>query len=93
MPGATTSDPAANAPSGTFVRQASGLVRQASWFDAFIFNSYFINIGMGVAFMILMYPLYPGANLVAGHVHLPRPGAADVAAVRDVHGGDAAFWR
>ncbi len=52
------------APSGTFVRQASGLVRQAGAFDAFIFNSYFINIGMGVAFMILMYPLYPGANLI-----------------------------
>jgi amino acid transporter len=51
-------------PSGTFVRQASGLVRQAGAFDAFIFNSYFINIGMGVAFMILMYALYPGANLV-----------------------------
>jgi APA family basic amino acid/polyamine antiporter len=62
--GATTSQQDAIAPGGTFVRQASGLVRQASAFDAFIFNSYFINIGMGVAFMILMYPLYPGANLV-----------------------------
>jgi amino acid transporter len=49
---------------GAFVRQASGLVRQASAFDAFIFNVYFINIGMGVAFMILFYPVYPGQNLI-----------------------------
>src|SRR5438309_2313237 len=52
------------APTGAFVRKASGLVRQASAFDAFIFNVYFINIGMGVAFLILFYALYPGANLV-----------------------------
>ena len=52
------------APVGAFVRKASGLVRQASAFDAFIFNVYFINIGMGVAFLVLFYPLYPGANLV-----------------------------
>jgi amino acid transporter len=57
-----TSGPAA--PAGAFVRKASGLVRQASAFDAFIFNVYFINIGMGVAFLVLYYPLYPGANLV-----------------------------
>jgi amino acid transporter len=49
---------------GTFVRKASGLVRQASAFDAFIFNVYFINIGIGVAFMILFYPFYPGQNLI-----------------------------
>ena len=49
---------------GFFVRKASGLVRQASAFDAFIFNVYFINIGIGVAFLILFYPLYPGSNLV-----------------------------
>ncbi len=49
---------------GFFVRKASGLVRQASAFDAFIFNVYFINIGIGVAFMLLFYALYPGANLV-----------------------------
>src|SRR3989449_1795323 len=52
------------AGSGYFVRKASGLVRQASAFDAFIFNVYFINIGIGVAFLMLFYPLYPGANLV-----------------------------
>src|SRR2546422_657380 len=52
------------AGSGYFVRKASGLVRQASAFDAFIFNVYFINIGIGVAFMLLFYALYPGANLV-----------------------------
>jgi APA family basic amino acid/polyamine antiporter len=51
-------------PSGAFVRKASGLVRQASAFDAFIFNVYFINIGMGVAFLLLFYAFYPGANLV-----------------------------
>ncbi len=56
--------PGAVGPSGAFVRKASGLVRQASAFDAFIFNVYFINIGMGVAFLLLFYPFYPGANLV-----------------------------
>ncbi|HZQ49786.1 MAG TPA: amino acid permease [Candidatus Dormibacteraeota bacterium] len=40
------------------------MVRQASAFDAFIFNVYFINIGIGVAFMLLFFALYPGANLV-----------------------------
>ena len=53
---------------GFFVRKASGLVRQASAFDAFIFNVYFINIGIGVAFLILFYPLYPGANLVVSTI-------------------------
>lgn len=58
----------ATGPSGAFVRKASGLVRQASAYDAFIFNVYFINIGMGVAFLLLFYPFYPGANLVVSTI-------------------------
>ena len=61
---ADTTSASTTAGSGLFVRKASGLVRQASAFDAFIFNVYFINIGIGVAFMLLFYALYPGANLV-----------------------------
>lgn len=61
---ADTASASTTAGSGFFVRKASGLVRQASAFDAFIFNVYFINIGIGVAFMLLFYALYPGANLV-----------------------------
>jgi amino acid transporter len=61
---ADTASAGSSAGSGFFVRKASGLVRQASAFDAFIFNVYFINIGIGVAFMVLFYALYPGANLV-----------------------------
>jgi amino acid transporter len=61
---ADTAPASTPAGSGFFTRKASGLVRQASAFDAFIFNVYFINIGIGVAFMLLYFALYPGANLV-----------------------------
>ncbi|MBO0839191.1 MAG: amino acid permease, partial [Actinobacteria bacterium] len=50
---------------GGFARKATGLVRQASAFDVFIYNTNFINIAVGVAFIFLFVPAgaYPGANV------------------------------
>lgn len=49
----------------SFSRKATGLVRQASSKDVFIYNVNFINIAIGVAFMFLFMPAgaYPGASL------------------------------
>ncbi|MCL6564488.1 MAG: APC family permease [Firmicutes bacterium] len=48
-----------------FARKATGLVRQAGAKDVFIYNVNFINIAIGVTFMVLFMPAgsYPGANL------------------------------
>jgi amino acid transporter len=50
---------------GAFARKATGLVRQASAFDVFIYNTNFINIAIGVAFIFLFIPAgaYPGSNI------------------------------
>jgi amino acid transporter len=50
---------------GAFARQATGLVRQAGAFDVFVYNTNFINIAIGVAFILLFVPAgaYPGANV------------------------------
>lgn len=53
----------------TFQRDATGLVREASTLDAFVYNVNFINIGIGAAFIALFYALdYPGASLPLGIV-------------------------
>jgi APA family basic amino acid/polyamine antiporter len=53
----------------TFQREATGLVREASTLDAFVYNVNFINIGIGAAFIALFYALdYPGADLPLGIV-------------------------
>jgi len=51
--------------SANFARKATGLVRQASARDVFIYNVNFINIAIGVAFMFLFMPngSYPGVNI------------------------------
>lgn len=53
------------AAGGAFARQATGLVRQAGALDVFIYNTNFINIAIGVAFIFLFVPAgaYPGANV------------------------------
>jgi amino acid transporter len=50
---------------GVFARQATGLVRQAGALDVFVYNTNFINIAIGVAFIFLFLPAgaYPGANV------------------------------
>lgn len=51
--------------SGAFARQATGLVRQAGALDVFVYNTNFINIAIGVAFIFLFMPAgaYPGGNV------------------------------
>src|SRR5262249_42561409 len=53
------------AAGGSFARQATGLVRQTGAFDVFIYNTNFINIAIGVTFLLLFLPAgaYPGANV------------------------------
>lgn len=49
-----------------FVRKATGLRREVSAADVFIYNTNNQNIGIGVAFMILLIPaFYPGGNIFA----------------------------
>lgn len=49
---------------GTFSRQASGLMRQASAWNVLGFNVFNLNIGMGALFVLLLIPsLYPKANV------------------------------
>lgn len=61
----------------TFKRQATGLRREASGLDVFIYNTNNQNIGIGVAFMILLIPaFYAGANifvatLIAAAISIP----------------------
>src|SRR5438874_2468050 len=58
--------PAAQAPATKlFARKATGLVRQASAWDIFVYNTNFVNIPIGVAFIFLFVPAgaYPGANV------------------------------
>lgn len=48
-----------------FMRQATGLRREASTADVFIYNTNNQNIGIGVAFMVLLIPaFYPGGNML-----------------------------
>lgn len=47
-----------------FERQATGLVRQAGWWDVLVYNLNFISIGLMAAFLFsVTVPFYPGANL------------------------------
>lgn len=48
-----------------FARKATGLVRQLSLFDSFVFNASFVNIGLAVLYMVLYVPAWhPGGNMV-----------------------------
>lgn len=52
-----------------FTRKATGLVREASAFDAFVYNINFINVGIGAAFAALfMAADYAGVSLTLGTV-------------------------
>jgi amino acid transporter len=62
---------------GVFARQATGLRREASAKDVFIYNTNNQNIGVGVLFMVLLIPpFYAGgsmitATILAGLLALP----------------------
>jgi APA family basic amino acid/polyamine antiporter len=78
-----------------FARKATGLRREASARDVFIYNTNNQNVGIGVAFMVLLIPpLYVGASMVwatvfAGLLALPMAGVyAYFASAMPRSGGD-----
>lgn len=96
----TRSDPVESTPNrpGSFSRQATGLVRQASLRDVLIFNANMQNIAIGVVFTLLLIPsLYPNANiylsiLCAFIISLPISYIyAQLSAVFPRSGGDYVF--
>ncbi len=47
-----------------FERQATGLVREAGWWDVLVYNLNFISIGLMAAFLFnTTVPFYPGVNV------------------------------
>ncbi|MDX6629514.1 MAG: basic amino acid/polyamine antiporter, family [Gaiellales bacterium] len=53
----------ADAPT-TFERKATGLVREAGWWDVLVYNVNFISIGLMAAFLFTVtIPFYPGVNV------------------------------
>jgi amino acid transporter len=88
----------ATAAPEVFARKATGLRREASAKDVFIYNTNNQNIGIGVAFMVLLIPpLYAGASMVtatilAGLLSLPMAGVyAYFAAAMPRSGGDYVY--
>ena len=45
-----------------FVRNATGLRKEAGTFDVFVYNTNNQNIGLGVAFLMLSLGAYAGGN-------------------------------
>jgi amino acid transporter len=51
----------------TFVREATGLTKELSLLDIFVYNTNNQNIGLGVLFILLFVPaFYPGASMLGG---------------------------
>ncbi|HXD68985.1 MAG TPA: amino acid permease, partial [Gaiellales bacterium] len=47
-----------------FERQATGLVREAGWWDILVYNLNFVSIGLMAAFLFnTTIPFYPGVNV------------------------------
>ena len=85
----------ASASPEVFARKATGLRREASALDIFIYNTNNQNVGIGVTFMVLLIPaLYVGGSMVtatilAGLLALPMAGVyAYFAAAMPRSGGD-----
>jgi amino acid transporter len=81
-----------------FARKATGLRREASALDVFIYNTNNQNVGIGVTFMVLLIPaLYIGGSMVtatilAGILALPMAGVyAYFAAAMPRSGGDYVY--
>jgi APA family basic amino acid/polyamine antiporter len=88
----------ATAAPEVFARKATGLRREASARDVFIYNTNNQNVGIGVAFMVLLIPpLYAGASMVtatilAGLLSLPMAGVyAYFASAMPRSGGDYVY--
>ena len=53
-----------NSMPSVFFRQTTGLVRQLSTFDSFVFNASFVNVGLAVLYMVLYVPgWHPGGSM------------------------------
>ena len=64
-----TINAAAGAGSGLFLRKATGLVRDISATDAFLFNAVGMNVGLGALFMLQQAPaFFPNGNMVIAAV-------------------------
>jgi amino acid transporter len=60
-----TINAAAGAGEGLFLRKATGLVRDISVTDAFLFNAVGMNVGLGALFMLQQAPaFFPNGNMV-----------------------------
>src|SRR5919201_2323906 len=88
----------ATAAPEVFARKATGLRREASARDVFIYNTNNQNIGLGVTFMVLLIPaFYVGgtmvsATILAGLLSLPMAGVyAYFAAAMPRSGGDYVY--
>ncbi|OGN86883.1 MAG: amino acid permease [Chloroflexi bacterium GWC2_73_18] len=54
---------------GIFVRQATGLVREAGTWSTLIYNINFVSIGLMMLFVIQLEPaFYPGGNMLGSYV-------------------------
>jgi amino acid transporter len=64
-----TIDAAAGAGGGLFLRKATGLVRDISATDAFLFNAVGMNVGLGALFMLQQAPaFFPEGSLVVAAI-------------------------
>jgi amino acid transporter len=63
-----------------FLRDATGLVREISFLDAYFFNMFFLNIGLGIGITFSFAPAaWPGGNIILGMVIGTIGGAINVA--------------
>lgn len=52
---------------GNFLREATGLVREVGFFDAFLLNLFWLNIGLGIGITFSFAPAaFPGSNIIVG---------------------------
>lgn len=52
---------------GNFLREATGLVREVSFLDAFLLNLFWLNIGLGIGVTFSFAPAaFPGSNIIVG---------------------------
>ena len=80
---------------GVFLRNATGLVREVSKWDALIMNTLGMNVALGAVFMLLQAPgNFPGGSMLLSIViGTLGDGLHAALGVRRVRRGDAAVGR
>src|SRR3954464_13794029 len=93
-----TESPPVGGGTQVFARNATGLRREASARDVFIYNTNNQNVGIGVTFMVLLIPAFSAggsmvvAALLAGLLALPMAGVyAYFASAMPRSGGDYVY--